>query len=286
MPMPPFGSKGTRDALTATVQTHTGEHSEFQYQGMLKGLGVSSKEPVCNKRNTRLKRVMDATHFAVGCNKWDEGGRNCSVAHETFTDPEVVYMTRDAPDKNASVIDLRQRAHDPDVHYRTEQRDRFLHDGPQPRVQPFNYNDLTQVHLGDDQPELVTQTHVAHFRSPDDEALRAASLRAAGAGTLIPTSLFPKPERCHPVHAGPRTLDAHDLGIANNMRWNKITANQSAIVMDHNIRNPIMGHHIPAAHYGAPRGAVGMKTTNEIIAEANSCVPHLRSMGALRPSER
>eukprot|EP00403_Amphidinium_massartii_P044588 CAMPEP_0178459500 /NCGR_PEP_ID=MMETSP0689_2-20121128/48165_1 /TAXON_ID=160604 /ORGANISM="Amphidinium massartii, Strain CS-259" /LENGTH=253 /DNA_ID=CAMNT_0020085985 /DNA_START=72 /DNA_END=830 /DNA_ORIENTATION=- len=253
----------------------------------MKGVGVTSKEPVVGKKSTAVGKVHMATHFGVGCDHWDEApARHRSVSHQTWTDPGVVYGTRDAPDKNRSVVDLRQRVHDPEVHYRTEQKERFADNGPQPIEQAFDYSRVRQVHLGNDKPELITQTAMAHFKPADAEAKRSASLRAAGSGLLISTSLFPKPPRVNPVMAGPRTLDAHDLGIAKGFHWNRPTQNVSTIIEEPNVRNPVLGHHILASDYGKPANPMAFtRTSGHAVKEANARVPYLRSLGAVRPHE-
>merc|ERR1719197_1771022 len=114
------------------------EHSEIQYEGHFKGLGVTSKEPIVSKRSNSLAKLHMATHFAIGCKKWDEEqARVQSTSHAVFSDPEVVYGVRDCPDKNASIVELRQREHIPVVHYRTEQKERFEHPGYQPLDEPL-----------------------------------------------------------------------------------------------------------------------------------------------------
>ena len=67
----------------------------------------SPEDVICSKKASQLKRLHEATHFAIGCQKWDEDTRGASVSHSTFVDPEVVYATCDAPDKNMSCPDLR-----------------------------------------------------------------------------------------------------------------------------------------------------------------------------------
>jgi hypothetical protein len=246
---------------------------------MLKGVGVTSKEPVCSKRSNSVAKLHMATHFAIGCKKWDEeGARGVSMSHKSFADPEVVYATRDAPDKNASVVELRQLEHVPEVHYRTEQRERFEDPGGQPRELPYPLG-KSKVHFGDDTPELITSTQSAHYREADVEAQRAASFRSAGIGTLIPTSAWPKPPRVHPITAGPRTAENHDYGVAAGMNFKKVTGDRSTIVMEHNIRNPVLGYHVPLDSYKMPN----IRTTRDIVDEHNRGVPHLRSLGALRP---
>jgi len=51
--------------------------------------------------------------------------------------------------------------------------------------------------------------------------------------------------------------------------------------MDHNMRNPVLGVHVPMESYKTPH----CKTTREIVDEANNSVPHLRSLAAMRPHE-
>lgn len=280
--VPSFSRGGRDEGLPNTMQYHPSAHPEHQYEGMLRGLGVTSKENICAKRSTSLKRLHDATHFAIGNKKWDEAGaRSKSQSHMVHTDPQVVYGMRDAPDKNSSIVDMRQTEHDPIKHYRTEQRERFPDPGPQPLDLPFG--DQCSIHLGDDKPDKITQTHVAHFRPPDAEEQRAASLRAAGAGTLIPTSVWPKPPRAHPVTAGPRSMDAYDLGVAAGVKFGRRNGNYSNIVYDQNVRDPIHGVHMPM-HMMAPADP-GARTTVDMIAEANTRVPPLRSLGCLRPPE-
>eukprot|EP00747_Dinoflagellata_sp_TGD_P210771 gnl/TRDRNA2_/TRDRNA2_84027_c0_seq1.p1 gnl/TRDRNA2_/TRDRNA2_84027_c0~~gnl/TRDRNA2_/TRDRNA2_84027_c0_seq1.p1 ORF type:complete len:306 (+),score=45.66 gnl/TRDRNA2_/TRDRNA2_84027_c0_seq1:91-918(+) len=263
------------------VHPSASEHSEHQYEGMLKGIGVTSKEPICGTKASATKRIHMATHFAIGCRKWDDdGARASSSSHKTFTDPGVVYTTTDAPYKNGSIIDLRQMEHNPYLHYSTEQRQRFEDPGPMPLDPKYNYNDRTQVHLGDDHPELLTQTAATHFRPADEEAQRAASRRLAGQGSLIPTSVWAKAPRCNPITGGARTIDAFDLGVMHNRNWPRISGNTSALIDEPNIRNPILGVHTPLENYKVVNP--NFKTTEEIVNEANSKVPHLRTLGALR----
>merc|ERR1719203_502518 len=139
------------------------QHTSSQYEGLFRGLGATCREPVCNKRNTSTKLLHDATHFAVGCDKWDDGGRGSSSAHASYIDHQVFYATIDAPDKNASTVELRQTHTDPAAHYRTEQRDRYLpYCGVRPREPAYRAE--AGVHLGDDCPELVTQMQSSHGR--------------------------------------------------------------------------------------------------------------------------
>mmetsp|Transcript_82308 Transcript_82308/g.129615 ORF Transcript_82308/g.129615 Transcript_82308/m.129615 type:complete len:286 (-) Transcript_82308:84-941(-) len=270
---------GPRSASQGPVQYLPAENSEYQYEGMLRGVGVSSKEPICSKRSNSLAKLHMATHFAIGCKKWDEeGARGVSMSHNAFADPEVVYATRDAPDKNASVVELRQREHIPEVHYRTEQSERFEHPGVQELQLPFPLG-KSKVHFGDDTPDLVTTSHNAHCRQSDLEDSRGSSFKTAGLGVLVPNTVWHKPPRVHPVTAGPRSLENHDYGVAAGMRFGRISGNRSAIVMEHHVRNPVLGHHIPIEAYKVPHA----RTTQEIVEDHNREVPHLRSLGALRP---
>lgn len=286
--MPPPASsfaRGGRDSIAAgPTQLHPSEHAEHQFAGLFRGLGATSKEPICNKRSSAIKRLHDATHFAIGCKKWEEGGRAVSAAQAAYLDPGVVYSTVNAPDKNESKVELHQGHHDPAAHYRTEQRERFDDPGPQPRVHAFP--ERNSVHLGDDRPELVTQMKSVHTRLSDDEAERAAARRMAGAGTLMQNSMWPKPERCHPIHGGYRQTEVHDLGLAQGMHFPRITQNNSTVIHEANIRNPIHGTSVPLKAYHDAHGASGAPLpSHEVVNQANSTVPYLRSLGALRPHE-
>lgn len=276
---------GVRNTESGPVQYLPSEHSEHQYEGHFKGLGVTSKEPIVSKRSNSLAKLHMATHFAIGCKKWDaESVRLQSSSHATFTDPEVVYATRDCPDKNASIVELRQREHIPETHYRTEQKERFEHPGNQPKEQSFPLGRST-VHFGDDTPELITSTAAVHHRPADPEAQRASQFRQAGLGIMVPNTVWEKPPRVHPITAGPRTIESYDFGHAKHSsggRFGKPTGDRSNFMMEANIRNPILGHHTPLEHYKAPRSG-SLRTTCEIVENANREVPHLRSLGALRP---
>mmetsp|Transcript_43772 Transcript_43772/g.121638 ORF Transcript_43772/g.121638 Transcript_43772/m.121638 type:complete len:286 (-) Transcript_43772:25-882(-) len=273
-----FARSGPCSGEVARLSTkRPSEHAEHQYQGFFRGLGATSKQPICGKRNTSLKRLHDATHFAVGCEQWDGGDRATSTAHADFGDPGIVYASVDAPDKNASAVELRQLEHKPGLHYCTEQRERFYDPGPQPLEPP--YRSEVTVHLGDDCPELRSNSSAVHGRILEHEVHRAGALRAAGSGVLIPTSHWPKPVRCDPVTGGPRSVDNYDLGVANQLKFGRITANSSNVVSEANIRNPVLGHHVPLAALERPQ----MRSTVDIVKDANSSVPPLRSLAAVRP---
>lgn len=286
--MPPSGDSQSSDLLSrggpriaerGPAQYLPSEHSEHQYEGHFKGLGVTSKEPVVSKRSNSLAKLHMATHFAIGCKKWDDPVvRAQSSSHATWTDPEVVYATRDCPDKNASIVELRQREHIPETHYRTEQRERFEHPGQQPKETAFPLG-RSKVHFGDDTPDLITVTASVHHRPADDEAQRAAAFRSAGLGALVTNTVWDKPPRVHPITAGPRSVETYDLGHAAG-KFGRISNNRSNIIMDNNIRNPVLGYHIPMESYKN-----NSRTTHEIVEHANNAVPHLRSLGALRPDD-
>ena len=67
------------------------------------------------------------------------------------------------------VVELRQQAFRPELHYRTEQRDRYFDPGPQVRndtlVPPVT------VHLGDDRPGYALQSQAVHRRILQDIGL-------------------------------------------------------------------------------------------------------------------
>jgi len=152
------------------------------------------------------------------------------------------------------VVELRQQVFKPSSHYRTEQRDRFDDPGPQPRNDTLVPS--VTVHLGDDRPGYSLQSHAVHRKIPSEEQDGAKALRAAGSGILIPTAVFPKPVRCNPVTGGPRTPDVYDLGVANQVRHDRVSQNSSSIIREAHVRNPISGDCIPLQQYANPRGEV------------------------------
>lgn len=145
-------------------------------------------------------------------------------------------------------MELRQQVFRPELHYRTEQRDRYFDPGPQVRnealVPPVT------VHLGDDRPGYALQSQAVHRRILQEEHETCRALRAAGSGVLIPTAVFPKPVRCNPVTGGPRSMDVYDLGVANAVRHDRVSQNSSTIVREAHVRNPISGEIIPMHEYG------------------------------------
>lgn len=256
-----------------------GPDLQNEFPGLFKGIGSTSREPVFGKRASSLGRIHQTVHYAVGCQKWDDNSRLQSRTHADFPDPGVVYSSVGQVDKNAHQSDLRQQEHRPEIHYRTENRERFVHPGGVP-PEPFVWAaQRSTLHFGDDRPELQTQMKAVHVpQHVGEDARVVGALRSAGQGVMVPNSQWPKPPRCHPISGGPRSIDAHDLGVANGMRFNRYSGNQSVIVYEANARNPILGHHIPDA-----ARAVEHPTTREIVAEANRSVAPLRSLGALRP---
>jgi hypothetical protein len=249
-----------------------------EFPGLFRGIGSTSREPCCGKRVSSLGRVHGSAHFAIGCQKWDDNSRLQSRTQEDYTSHGVVYSAMGKIDKNASQADLRQQEHRPDVHYRTENRDRFDHPMGGPPEAIIWAAQRSTLHLGDERPELQTQSQAVHCRQDLEDGHRARAMRAAGQGVMIPNSQWPKPPRVHPVHAGPRSIDSHDLGVANGMRFNKISGNHTTIVYEANARDPILGHHVPLA-----ARAVDHPTTRHQVAEANRSVAPLRSLPALRP---
>jgi len=252
-----------------------------QYQGLFKGLGVSSRQAVCNVRMSEMKKIQTfGTHFAIGCHKWDTKARGPSTTRSEFQDPGVAYVRRDAPQKNASVIEMRQGGYDGTTHFRTEQRERFSYEhGPQPVQKSVGESQTcSQVYLGDDKPELVSHSNAVHASVNEPDALDYEMDRAAGVGARQDhTTAWPKPVRCNPIHGGPRNADYQDLHPDCN--FSRVSANCSNIVMVPNVRDPILGHHVPKSHFQIP----GHKSTFEVIADHNTAVPPLRSLAAVRP---
>jgi hypothetical protein len=144
-----------------------------------------------------------------------------------------------------------------------------------------------RVHLGDDKPELASHSNAVHV-SQDNPEFRFTSsgkpFRAAGVGTLLRTTSWPRVPRVNPVTAGPRNPDPYDLHTnlctVQTKAFGRKTANHSSIVSHPNVRDPIMGIHIPKDKIQVS----DLKTTAEIIAENNSSVPPLRTLSSVRPS--
>jgi len=255
-----------------------------QYEGLFKGLGVRSRVPICNRRNTDLKQLHSIAHFAVGCKHWDSTEKT-STSHEAYQDHGVAFQHRDIPEKNASVVELKQGGYDGNVHFRTEQRERYegLYRPRLPQCDP----PPCRVHLGDDKPEMASHSNAVHVKQ-DERDLRATAsgqaFRAAGVGTLLRTTSWPRVPRGNPVTAGPRNPDPYDFhtdGVSvETSAFGRKTANRSGIVYHPNVRDPILGVHIPKDKIQVS----DLKTTAEIIAEQNSSVPHLRTLSSLRPS--
>eukprot|EP00929_Paragymnodinium_shiwhaense_P014743 TRINITY_DN122700_c0_g1_i1.p1 TRINITY_DN122700_c0_g1~~TRINITY_DN122700_c0_g1_i1.p1 ORF type:complete len:293 (-),score=40.74 TRINITY_DN122700_c0_g1_i1:122-1000(-) len=280
---PAMLSRGAERQAPTSVNMRPSGHAHDQYQGLLRGIGTSSKVPICAKKSSMTGRIHNATHFAIGCKKWDEEKSGISRTHEDFADPEVVYATVDVPDKNSSVVELRTQPHVPELHFKSEQRDRFDNPGPQPLDLPYRAH--VSVHLGDDRPALVAQSHAVHTRSivhGSEGQRRAGSLQSAGYGCLEPNSVIPRPDRHHPIHGGDRVVDNYDLGAMNQHKFNRYTGNHSNFLYEANVRNPVLGHCTPLQAYGSTYTS-NLMTTQQKIAEANATMPKLRSLGALRP---
>jgi len=278
-PTPPFARQLDRGGY-GPAQPFPARPAEHQFQGLFRGLGTSSREPISCRRNTSLKRLHDATHFAAGCERWDDSSRFASEARASYAHPGIVYDGTEPNAIGASSVELRQSEHQPGIHYRTEQRERFAAPGVQPRDAPFGTQDTPHLlaHEGSGR-ELLSQSHAIHGRLGDSEVQRAGSLRAAGNGVLVPTSVWSKPPRCDPLNGGERRLDNHDLGAARGLQFGRSTANRSNVVSEANVRNPVLGYHMPIAAFDRP----ALSSTADIVADANKDVPPLRSLAAVRP---
>lgn len=254
-----------------------------QFEGLFKGLGVSSKTPICKKRDTDLKKLHSIAHFAVGAKHWDSLQKT-STSHEAYQDHGVAFQRHDIPDKMASVVELKQGGYDGKTHFRTEQRERFV-SCYRPRL-PQCDPPPCRVHFGDDKPELASHSNAVHVMQ-DDRDLRSPfsgqPFRAAGVGTLLRTTSMPRIPRVNPVTAGPRNPDPYDMHTnLQNVQtgaFGRKTANHSSIVRHPNVRDPILGIHKPKDSLQIS----DLKTTADMIAEQNSSVPSLRTLSAIRP---
>lgn len=268
----------------ATLRAPPKPKENHEVQGF-KGLGARSRVPVCNRRNSDLKLLHGIAHFAVGAKHWDDD-KKTSTYHEAYQDHGVCFQHIGIPEKNASIVQLEQGGYNPDAHFRTEQREKYT-ECYRPRL-PMCDPPPCRVHLGDDKPDISSSySNAVHVRQ-DNREMRSTSssqkFRAAGVGTLLRTTSQPRIPRVHPVTAGPRNPDPYDLHTdmesVERGAFNRKTANRSAIVYHPNVRNPILGVHIPKDKIQIS----DLKTTADIIAEGNSSVPHLRTLSALRPS--
>jgi len=238
---------------------------------MLRGLGVTSREPSSCKRQTDLHRLHNAAHFPIGCEKWDE--RGVSSTHATYVDHGVKYTTQDAPDQNASAVELRQGLK-PEEQYRTENREHYLHHGVQQREQAYRHN--VKINLGSAARNFVSHSKATHDELPHEEAQRTGALRAAGAGLLVPTGQWPKPVRCNPITGAARNATTHDICMAEGAQFKRISNNVSEVVSEAHVRNPLLGH-------CTPREATIDHTSSHAVTHANAAVPPLRSLGSVRP---
>lgn len=272
-----------------------------QYDGLFKGLGISSKEPVQGKRSSALSALHQQTHFAYSCKAWEtaaEGDRQASKYKTTFTDPGMVFGRVEVPYKNASVVELRQGRFVPNVHFRTEQRERYQDRGPMPRQPPCEVAE-SQVHFGDDAMDhstYLSQSTMVHcLESTSKSGITPASdenrkLRGAGMGAYIDTNPFwPRPNRVDPITAGPPMPETaiiaeetrREYVQGEEPNWYPIkSANFSAVNIraDPSMRNPILGVYQKHTVKGAP-----LIRTEDIVAKENGRVPPLRSLGAVRP---
>lgn len=254
-----------------------------QYEGLFKGLGVRSRPPICQRRNSDLKQLHGIAHFAVGAKHWDSADKT-STTHEAYQDHGVSFQRHNIPEKNASCVELMQGGYDGNVHFRTEQRERYK-DVYQPRRAAIDPPPC-RVHLGDDKPELGSHSNAVHVKQDERDfrsSFNGQPLKAAGVGTLLRTTSWPRIPRVNPVTAGPRAPDAYDLHTdllsVQTEAFGRKTANRSSIVYHPNVRDPILGVHIPKDKIQVS----DLKTTAEIIAENNSSVPRLRTLSSVRP---
>lgn len=269
------------------VSGYVADNSINQYEGHFKGLGVRSKPPTCMKRASDLKKLHNLNHFAVGAKHWDSTDKT-STSHEHYQDHGVAFQRHDIPDKMASVVDLKQSGYNPNAHFRTEQREKY--EGQyRPRL-PQCDPPACKVHLGDDKPDIsCSYSNLVHVRQ-DNRVLRSFATgqpsRAAGVGTLLRTTSLPAIPRVNPIHGGPRNphpYDLHtDLKAVQTMAFSRKTANHSSIVYHPNVRDPILGIHIPKDQIQVS----DLKTTDQIIAENNSSVPPLKTLSSVRPASR
>merc|ERR1712100_94551 len=124
------------------------------------------KPVICNRRNTDLKKLHDLTHFAVGAKHWDSNQKT-STSHEAYQDHGVSFQHIDIPEKNASVVELKQGKYDGNIHWRTEQRERYQGDY-RPRLPPCEKPPV-RVHMGDHKPELASHSNAVHVRQDNRE---------------------------------------------------------------------------------------------------------------------
>jgi hypothetical protein len=274
-----------REALDVTTlhAPNNGPEND-QYEGLFHGMGLRSKRPICNRRNSDLKRLHNIAHFAVGAKHWDSAEKT-TTSHEAYQDHGVAFQHIGIPEKNASVVELKQGGYDGNVHFRTEMREQYK-ECYRPRL-PQCDPPPCRVHLGDDKPALLSHSNATHVRQDNREARSTSTgqpFRAAGVGTLLRTTSWPRVPRGNPVTAGPRNPDHYDLhtdGVkVETTAFGRKTANRSSIVYHPNVRDPILGIHIPKDKIQVS----DLKTTAEIIGESNSSVPALRTLAAVRPS--
>lgn len=273
-------SSGTGDPRAAAAAERPAP-AGLQYEGLWRGLGISSREPVTGKRANGLKQLHAGTNFDIGPATGHD--RGSSTTHTSYADHGVVYPTHNAPDGNTSKVDLRQGSIPLEARYRTEQRERFVHPGPCQQRRGCKPA-MATVHLGADARNFFTTQMKAAHANPtsmlSEETLRPGGLHLAAAGqnalARLPGERRSRPPRCNPIHGGPRQEDGHDAGVAAGMQFRRTSNNASAVVSEAHIRNPLLGH-------CTPREATIDHRSPEVVARANADVPPLRSLGALRP---
>lgn len=251
-----------------------------QFDGLFRGMGRLTVEPVCAKRSaTTIRGYNELPGFSIGNRREEDNSRFMSNSHASFTDHAVVYGTCDRPDKNASMVEMPHGKIHPSVHYRTEQRERFPHHRDAEVRQTLRRPQPPLV-FGDDRPGLMTQTHSTH-RHPAEEGGFTRSRPSAGSGDLVQNNLWKKSTRCHPIHSGEPGHCAVVEGINKGHKFGRKCHSTGDIAMHATVRNPIFGHETPLEDYR--RTAFGGTSSQHVVHQANSTMPYLRSVGALRP---
>jgi len=231
------------------------QESYFKTMALV-GLGSTSKDIVCGKRTHPLAELHRKATYPFGTDYWDDmKGRSCSVGKDAFRDPCVTLQRLEVPYKNASIVELRQGAYDPQSQFKSEMASTYrgTKAPKQARCPPFE----TNVHLGD-YPRMMETQYQANSKP----------------GQKIPpffdgVSKWPKYPPFDPIN-GRRTLKD-----SRGTHFPLSNANFS-LEYDEGIRDPVLGVYRPRPAHNKPTAA-------EIVALANADTPVLRSCGALRP---
>lgn len=123
-------------------------------------------------------------------------------------------------------------------HYRTEQKTQFTDPGPQQRDAAFTIHQASRVYLGNDRPEMISKTH-ATFKRLDTKCM--LSLRAAGAGRLVQTSVWHKPVKCNTVTGGTPISDQFYSAPAIRRSFARHSDTCSVVSFNESERDPILG---------------------------------------------